>query len=101
MSAEVELKIPTGCYRPKISIGINDKDIVQMIIKWHTNIKTGIVSSEDGFICQFKKNVLVEISGLPKGISTKEIKSYSIEATIEFEKSRNPDTYSVAVTTNS
>jgi len=71
-----------------------------MNIKWHTNVKTGIIRSEDGFICQFKKNVLVEISGLPKGISTKEIKRYSVDATIEFEKSRNLVNYSVAEAAN-
>ena len=60
-----------------------------MIIKWHTNVQTGIIKSEDGFICQFQKNVLVEISGLPKGISTKEIKRYSLEAILEFEKAKN------------
>jgi len=71
-----------------------------MDIKWHTNANTGIVRSEDGFICQFQKSVLVEISGLPKGISTKEIKRYSVEATLEFEKSRNLVNYSMAVTAN-
>jgi len=67
-----------------------------MKIKWSTNVSTGIVKSEDGFICQFQKNVLVEISRLPKGISTKDIKRYSIEATLEYEKSRDHVNESVA-----
>jgi len=67
---------------------MNDKDIEYMNIKWNTNVQTGMVKSENGFICQFQKSVLVEISGLPKGISTKEIKRYSLEATLQFKKAK-------------
>ena len=67
-----------------------------MKIKWRTDVSTGVVKSEDGFICQFQKNVLVEISGLPKGISTKEIKRYSLEATLEYEKYKHLVNDSVA-----
>jgi len=78
------------------NIGSNDKDIVEMKIKWSTDLTTGIVKSDDGFICQFQKGALVEISRLPKGISTKGIKRYSVEATLEFEKSRDLVNESVA-----
>ena len=67
-----------------------------MKIKWRTNVSTGMVTSEDGFICQFQKNVLVEISRLPKGISTKEIKRYSLEAALEYEKYKDLVNDSVA-----
>lgn len=67
-----------------------------MEIKWRTDVTTGMVTSEDGFICQFQKNLLVEISGLPKGISTKEIKRYSKEAALEYEKYRDLVNDSVA-----
>ena len=52
-----------------------------MEIKWHVNIKTGIVESECGFQCEFQRNLLVEISRVPKNATTKEIKQYSIDAT--------------------
>lgn len=60
---------------------------------WHVDITTGIARTDCGFVCEFQKNTLVEISKIPLGTSTKEISQYAVEAVLAFDKARNSDVY--------